>query len=61
MRQSIKDLLRDGRAWSVDEISSRLLLPLDRVQAELHRMDDDGDVLMHAGWYRIAERARHAD
>ena len=58
MRQSIKDLLRDGRAWSVDEISSRLLLPLDRVQAELHRMDDDGEVLMRAGWYRIAERAK---
>jgi DNA-binding Lrp family transcriptional regulator len=58
MRQAIKVLLRDGRAWSVEEISRYLLLPRESVQDELHRMDDDGEVLMRAGWYRIAERAR---
>lgn len=61
MRQSIKVLLRNGNAWTADEIARYLKQPLDRVQAELHRMDDDGEVLMRAGWYRIAERARHAD
>lgn len=58
MRQAIKVLLRDGRAWSVEEISRYLLLPRESVQAELHRMDDDGEVLMRAGFYRIAERVR---
>lgn len=61
MRQSIKALLRNGRAWTADEIATYLQQPRDRVQAELHRMDDDGEVLMRAGWYRIAERARDAD
>ena len=61
MRTSIKVLLRNGRAWTADEIARYLKKPRDLVQAELHRMDDDGEVLMRAGWYRIAERARDAD
>lgn len=30
----------------------------DEVQTVLHGMDDDGDVLMRNGVYRISERAR---
>jgi DNA modification methylase len=60
MRQSIKVLLRNGNAWTADEIARYLKRPLYQVQAELHRMDDDGEVLMRAGWYRIAERVRDA-
>lgn len=57
MRQSIKVLLRNGRVWTAEEIARYLNQPVDRVQAELHRMDDDGEVLMRNGWYRIAANA----
>ena len=58
MRQPILILLRNGKAWTADEIARYLKQPRDRVQAELHRMDEDGEVLMRAGWYRIAERVK---
>ena len=57
MRQSIKVLLMNGNAWTADEIATYLQQPRDRVQAELHRMDDDNEVLMRNGWYRIAASA----
>jgi DNA-binding transcriptional regulator PaaX len=28
------------------------------VQNTLHRMDDDGDVFLRCGWYRLSEAAK---
>lgn len=36
-------------------MAAELGLPPREVQDELHRMDDDGDVIMSLGWYRLSE------
>ena len=41
-----------------DMVASDLGLSQREVQEMLHKMDDDGDLLMKNGWYRISERAK---
>ena len=41
-----------------DMVASDLGLSQREVQDMLHKMDDDGDLLMKNGWYRISERAK---
>jgi len=33
-------------------------LPHRAVQDTLHQMDDDGDVFLRCGWYRLSEAAK---
>lgn len=55
MRQQICDFLCIVPAANTDEISEFLGFPRDQVQAELHKMDDEGDVFLSVGWYRLSE------
>jgi hypothetical protein len=41
-----------------DMVASDLGLGKREVQDMLHKMDDDGDLLMKNGWYRLSERAK---
>lgn len=41
-----------------DMVASDLGLGQREVQEALIQMDDDGDLLMKNGWYRISERAK---
>jgi hypothetical protein len=41
-----------------DMVASDLGLGQREVQDMLHKMDDEGDLLMKNGWYRISERAK---
>jgi len=39
-------------------MAQELGLPRREVQEILHQMDDDGDVIMRQGWYRLSEAAK---
>ena len=41
-----------------DMVASDLGISQREVQDKLIQMDDDGDLLMKNGWYRISERAK---
>ena len=41
-----------------DMAASDLGLGKREVQDMLHKMDDDGDLLMRNSWYRLSERAK---
>jgi len=41
-----------------DMAASDLGLGKREVQNMLHKMDDDGDLLMRNSWYRLSERAK---
>ena len=41
-----------------DMVSSDLGINQRLVQGMLHKLDDDGDLLMKNGWYRLSERAK---
>jgi len=41
-----------------DMVASDLGLGQREVQDMLHKMDDDGDLLMRNSWYRLSERAK---
>ena len=41
-----------------DMVASDLGLGKREVQDMLHKMDDDGDLLMRNSWYRLSERAK---
>ena len=41
-----------------DMVASDLGLSQREVQEALIQMDDDGDLLMKNGWYRLSERAK---
>ena len=41
-----------------DMVASDLGLSQRLVQDMLHKLDDDGDLLMKSGWYRLSERAK---
>ena len=41
-----------------DMVASDLGLSQREVQKMLHKMDDDGDLLMRNSWYRLSERAK---
>jgi len=56
------DIRRDITAYltivpsaTSDMIAMETGLGLREVQTTLHAMDDDGDVLMRGGWYRLSE------
>ena len=46
------------RTASADMIAEEAVLDRDEVQKTLHQMDDDGDVIMSLGWYRLSEVAK---
>ena len=58
MRETIISYLRVIPAASAEMMADDLGLPQRDLQAELHRMDDDGVVLMSLGWYRLSEVMR---
>jgi hypothetical protein len=39
-------------------MAQELGLPHREVQEMLHQMDDDGDVILRSGWYRLSEAAK---
>ena len=41
-----------------DMVASDLGLSQRTVQEMLHKMDDDGDLLMRNSWYRLSEKAK---
>jgi hypothetical protein len=41
-----------------DMVASDLGLGKREVQDMLHKLDDEGDLLMKNGWYRLSERAK---
>ena len=45
-------------AASAVMVASDLGLSQREVQEILHKMDDEGELLMKNGWYRISERAK---
>ena len=58
LRLTILAYLRIIPAANTDMIARELGLPHRAVQDTLHRMDDDGDVFLRCGWYRLSERQR---
>lgn len=58
MRDKLLTYLRIVPAASADMMAQELNLPRDHVQKTLHQMDDDGDVILRLGWYRISESAK---
>lgn len=58
MRNTLKTYLRIIPSASAEMIANDLRLPQREVQEALHQMDDDGDVIMRNGWYRLSEAAR---
>ena len=55
MRDTIISYLSMIRTASADMIAEEAVLDRDEVQKTLHQMDDDGDVIMSLGWYRLSE------
>jgi hypothetical protein len=43
---------------TTEMIADDLGLVAREVQTVLHQMDDDGDVILRGGWYRISEAAK---
>lgn len=41
-----------------DMVASDLGLSQREVQDMLHKLDDEGDLLMKNGWYRLSEKAK---
>ena len=58
MRDDILRLLRIIPGATAAMIAEDLGLECREVQEALHRMDDDGDVILRSGWYRISEAAK---
>jgi len=58
MREQLLAYLRMIPAASAEMMAQELGLPHREVQEMLHRMDDDGDVILRLGWYRLSERAK---
>ena len=58
MNLPIRILLRNGNAWTAEEIARHLKQPLEEVRDELIRMQDADEVFLRNGFYRIAERVR---
>ena len=60
MRDDILRYLRMIPSATTEMIADDLGLIPREVQTVLHQMDDDGDVILRGGWYRISEKARQA-
>jgi len=58
MRDNILRLLRIIPGSTATMIAEDLGLECREVQEVLHQMDDDGDVILRSGWYRISEAAK---
>jgi len=58
MRDDILRYLRMIPSATTEMIADDLGLIPREVQTVLHQMDDDGDVILRGGWYRISEKAR---
>jgi predicted transcriptional regulator len=58
MRDKLLTYLRIIPAASAEMMAQELNLPQDQVQKTLHQMDDDGEVILRLGWYRISEAAK---
>ena len=58
LRLTILAYLRIIPAANTDMIARELGLSHRDVQNTLHQMDDDGDVFLRCGWYRLSEAAK---
>jgi len=58
MRDKLKAYLRIILVANANMIAMELGLPHREVQETLHQMDDDGEVIMRQGWYRLSEAAK---
>jgi Mn-dependent DtxR family transcriptional regulator len=58
MRDQILTYFRIIPAASAEMVASELGLDPREVQDMLIQMDDDGDLLMRNGWYRLSEKSR---
>jgi len=55
MRDTLLRYLRIIPAADAEMMARDLGLSQREVQETLHKMDDDGDVILRHGWYRISE------
>jgi Mn-dependent DtxR family transcriptional regulator len=58
MRDTLLRYLRIIPAADAEMMARDLGLSQREVQETLHKMDDDGDVILRHGWYRISEAAK---
>lgn len=58
MRRKILEYMALVPGGDAQSISEDLGFDYGAVQSLLHSMDDDGDLIMSIGWYRISEAAR---
>lgn len=58
MRDTLLSYLRIIPAASADMMAQELGLSHRDVQEALIQMDDDGDVIMRGGWYRLSEASK---
>jgi len=58
MRDTLLAYLRIIPAASAEMMAQEMGLNPREVQQTLHRMDDDGDVILRSGWYRLSEAAK---
>jgi Mn-dependent DtxR family transcriptional regulator len=58
VRDTLKAYLRIIPSASAEMMAQELGLPHREVQEMLHQMDDDGDVILRSGWYRLSEAAK---
>lgn len=58
MRDKLKVYLRFNPSASAEMMAQELGLSPREVQETLHQMDDEGEVIMRQGWYRISEAAK---
>jgi len=58
MRDTLLRYLRIIPSANADMMAQELGLSPREVQETLHQMDDDGEVIMRQGWYRISEAAK---
>lgn len=58
LRRTILSYLSIIPAASADMIARETGLSHRAVQDMLHKMDDDGDVFLRCGWYRLSEAAK---
>lgn len=58
MRDTLLSYLRIIPSANADMMAQELGLSPREVQETLHQMDDDGEVIMRHGWYRISEAAK---
>lgn len=58
MRDTLLRYLRIISAADAEMIARDLGLSPREVQETLHQMDDDGDVILRSGWYRLSEVAK---